>query len=285
MTGGGSDGRARITVVTPSLNQAAFIEECILSVRDQLGPGDEHIVVDGASTDGTVEIVQKFPHLRWVSEPDRGQADALNKGFRMATGDIIGWLNADDAYVKETLEIVRRFFRRHPEVALGYGYVYVIDSESRRVRKRLSPDFDFGLLVRSGDCYAQPTFFFRKSALEEVGYLDPAQRWTMDYDMILRFGRRFPVKKIPRCLGSFRVHPGSMSHSGADDPRMRQTAREIQARFLALAGSRYPAFVYRIRDRTILTWFKVLGRVASLPMYLRYRLSTLGRREERCGSS
>lgn len=281
---GKAEARARLSIVTPSLNQAAFIEECIASVRDQLEPGDEHIVVDGGSTDSTVEVLRRHPHLRWISEPDRGQADALNKGFKMARGEIIGWLNADDAYVEDTLAVIRRFFEKKRDVALCYGYVNVIDAEGRLIRKRYSPDFDFGLLVRNGDCYAQPTFFFRKSALEEVGYLDPARRWTMDYDMILRFGRKFGVRNIPRVLGSFRQHSGSMSHSGADDPRMRNAAKEIQAAFLPFVEVKYPALVYRIHDAAVLTWFKVLGRLVSLPAYLRYRLSNSRDRTETCAS-
>lgn len=272
MTGGGSDGRARITVVTPSLNQAAFIEECIRSVLPQLEPGDEHIVIDGGSTDGTVEALGRFPHLRWVSEPDDGQADALNKGFRMASGDIIGWLNADDAYVENSLSMVRAFLRDHPDVTMTYGYVYVIDSESRPIRKRYSPEFDFGLLVRRGECYAQPTFFFRRAALATAGYLDPTHRYSMDYDFILKIGRQGRVKKLPRFLGVFRTHPGSISHSGADHRETREISRSIQRKYRPFASIAYPSVVYRVHDAAVFTWYKVLGRVMSLPMYVRYRL-------------
>ncbi len=264
-----------ISIVTPSLNQGAFIEQCILSVKAQLDAYTEHIVVDGGSTDGTVNILKKHAHLCWVSEPDAGQADALNKAFRMASGQLIGWLNADDAYLGRTLQIVRAFFVRNPDVALAYGYVHVVDARGRCIRKRFSPDFDFGLLVRHGNCYAQPTFFFRRSVLEDLGYLDPGQRWTMDYDFILRVGQRFRVRKIPKCLGVFRTHAGSMSHSGHQDSRMRQTALAIQAKYQPLLRHRYPQFVYRIHDLAILLWFKALGRIASVPMYVRYRLSAL----------
>ncbi len=267
-----------ISVVTPSLNQGRYIEECIVSVRAQLGPDAEHIVIDGGSTDGTVEILGKYPHLRWVSEPDRGQADALNKGFKMATGEIVGWLNADDAYLESTLAVVRRFFCAHPEVILAYGYVYVVDSRSRRIRKRYSPDFDFGLMVRNGECYAQPTFFFRRSIVEVVGYLDPTHRWGMDYDLILRCGRHGGVRRISEFLGVFRTHPGSMSHSGCGlNESMLETARSIQAMNQPFVQSKYPELVYRIHDKAIMLWFKAMGRVASLPMHVRYRLSNLTR--------
>lgn len=266
------------SIVTPSLNQGAFIEECILSVKDQLGARSEHVVVDGGSSDGTVAVLKRHPHLKWISEPDSGQADALNKAIRMSSGEIIGWLNADDAYLSHTLKTVGRFFAKHPAVAMAYGYVYVTDARSRRIRKRYSPDFDFGLLVRNGNCYAQPTFFFRRSIIDELGYFDPAQRWTMDYEFILRVGQRLRVAKIPRCLGTFRMHQGSMSHTGGQlDPRMKEMSLEIQARYSRFLEPRYPPVVYRLHDAMILCWFKLLGRVASMPIYLRYRLSTIGR--------
>lgn len=263
-----------ISVVTPSLNQAAYIESCILSVRNQLTRYDEHIVVDGGSTDGTIDVLKRHEHVKWVSEPDRGQADALNKAIRMASGDLVGWLNADDAYLDGALETVRRFFTENPDVALTYGYVYVVDSCGRPIRKRFSPDFNFGLLVRNGACYAQPTFFFQRSLFDELGYLDPHQRWAMDYDLILRVGERFPIRKIAKCLGMFRTHAGSMSHSGQADPRLLATALAIRAQYQPLLRHRYPPFLYRVHDAGILVWFKLLGRIMSVPMWLKYHVSS-----------
>ena len=100
----------KITIVTPSFNQGKFIDENIQSVLTQNYPNFEHIIIDGGSIDGTVDILKKYSHLKWVSEPDRGQASALNKGFRMATGDVIGWLNSDDSYLPGTFEVVARAF-------------------------------------------------------------------------------------------------------------------------------------------------------------------------------
>jgi len=100
----------KITIVTPSFNQGNFIDENIQSVLTQNYPNFEHIIIDGGSIDGTVDILKKYSHLKWVSEPDRGQASALNKGFRMATGDVIGWLNSDDSYLPGTFEVVARAF-------------------------------------------------------------------------------------------------------------------------------------------------------------------------------
>lgn len=260
-----------ISIVTPSLNQGAFIEECIISAKDQLDGDAEHIVVDGGSTDETLAVLRRYPHVKWISEPDAGQANALNKGVSMSSGTIVGWLNADDAYVGDTLAIVRRFFSQHADVGLVYGYVHVIDERSRRIRTRLSPDFDFERLVRHGECYAQPTFFFRRDVFERVGRFDPSHRASMDYDLILNIGRVARVRRIPRVLGSFRTHPGSMSHSGATGSDTARTAKAIQEKYRPLLRGR-PSYADTVHDSFVVGGFKILGRLVSLPTYLRYRL-------------
>jgi|ERR1017187_4434597 glycosyltransferase involved in cell wall biosynthesis len=127
----------RISIVTPSYNQTSFIEEALQSVKDQRYPFLEHIVVDGASTDRTVSILQEYSqrpgwqHLRWVSEPDQGQSDALNKGFRMAKGDIIGWLNSDDRYRRACCETISKARAKFPEVDILYGDYSYINEEGR----------------------------------------------------------------------------------------------------------------------------------------------------------
>lgn len=263
----------KISVVTPSLNQGKFIEEAILSVSMQEYPDVEHLVIDGGSTDETIEILKRYPHVKWISEPDDGQADALNKGLKMATGDIIGWLNADDAYLDTTFEAVADFFMTHPSVGLTYGYVYIIDDESRLIRKRISPDFDFGMMVRLGACYAQPTFFFRREVLERVGFMDATLRQAMDYDFILRVGQQLTVRKLPGFLGKFRTHPGSMSHSGVEGPIGREIGALIQRRYGSAVQHTYPLAFYRVRDASILYWFKILGRIVSIPTLIKYWLT------------
>jgi glycosyltransferase involved in cell wall biosynthesis len=261
-----------ISIVTPSFNQGPFIEEAILSVSQQHYPSVEHIVIDGGSTDGTIEVLKKYPHLNWLSEPDGGQSDAMNKGFARANGDIIGWLNADDTYLPNTFEVVVRFFQNHPDVALAYGYVYVIDDRSRRVRKRITPDYDFGMMLRLGECYAQPTFFFRRSVLEQVGFLDLSLRQAMDYDFILRVGLELKIRKIATVLGSFRTHSGSMSHSIDSGPRMRELGLIIQSRYASFHPTAYPPILYYVKDKIVLYSFKLWGRMISLPLLLNYSI-------------
>ena len=262
----------KISIVTPSFNQGKFIEEAILSVSNQKYSDVEHIVIDGGSTDETIEVLKKFSHLKWISEPDSGQAEALNKGLTMATGDIIGWLNSDDAYLSSTFDIVLEFLTAHPDVALTYGYVYVIDAKSRIIRKRVTPEFDFGMMVRLGTCYAQPTFFFRREVLTQVGFMDATLRQAMDYDFILKVGQKLTVRKLPRILGSYRTHPGSMSHSGLGNFNGRELGCQIQRRYASSVRHVLPLFWYQIRDTWILCWFKIFGRIVSIPDLIKYRI-------------
>lgn len=201
----------RISVVTPSLNQSEFLEENILSVLGQNDPAFEHIVIDAASTDHTVEILKRYPHLRWVSEPDSGQSAALNKGFRMADGDVIGWLNADDCYCPGTFERVRELFRNEQTMVV-YGDGREINQHGNVIGKiiprRISAR-EFICYWRWKYSYCQPSFFFRRIALEQVGYLDESLHYVMDHDVFIRLILLYPFVYVPQCFSSFRIHPES----------------------------------------------------------------------------
>ena len=271
----------KISIVTPSFNQGRYIEEAILSVSTQMYSDIEHIVIDGGSTDETIGILKKYPHLKWISEPDNGQAEALNKGLKMATGDLIGWLNADDTYLSTTFNIVSEFFSQRTDVALTYGCVYVIDEESRVIRKRITPEFDFGMMVRLGTCYAQPTFFFRRSVLDRVGFMDATLRQAMDYDFILKVGEKLVVRKLPRFLGSFRTHSGSMSHSGVENSLGVDLSASIQRRHAGSLPRGLPRQLHKFKDACILYWFKILGRIISIPELVSYTLKKSANRRSK----
>ena len=201
----------RISVVTPSLNQSEFLEENILSVLGQNDSAFEHIVIDAASTDQTVDILKRYPHLRWISEPDNGQSAALNKGFRMATGEIIGWLNADDCYCAGTFERVRGLFSDDKTMV-----VYGDGREINRHGEEIGKIIPRGISAREFICYwrwkysyCQPSFFFRRTALERIGYLDESLHYVMDHDLLIRFSLVYPFVYVPQCFSSFRIHPES----------------------------------------------------------------------------
>lgn len=207
----------KISVVTPSFNQAAFIESTILSVKEQNYADLEHIVVDGGSTDGTVEILKRHEHVRWVSEPDRGQTHALNKGFRMATGEIFGWVNSDDTYCPGILPIVEERFR-DPAVMVVCGDGFEIDERGQVTHPmsslRASPD----RLIRYWKWdfeFVQPAFFFRRSVFEEVGYLDESLYYAMDMDFFIRLGKRYRFHHIPRPLANLRFYETTKSGRNA----------------------------------------------------------------------
>jgi glycosyltransferase involved in cell wall biosynthesis len=203
------------TIVTPSLNQAAYIEDAIRSVARQGYPAVEHIVVDGGSRDGTREILKKYPHLRSLSEPDRGQSHALNKGFAMATGDILGWLNADDYYCDGVLPEVARCFQ-DPSVMVVYGDGYEVGGKGEVVRRVVPRTFSTENLVRYWKWrydYVQPSFFFRRTALLAEGPVDESLEYAMDHELFIRLSKRYRFTYLPLPLSCFRVHPASKTGS------------------------------------------------------------------------
>jgi glycosyltransferase involved in cell wall biosynthesis len=195
-----------ISVVTPSLNQAKFITETIDSVLGQNYPRLEYFVIDGGSTDGTQEILRRYgDRLRWVSEPDRGQADAVNKGVALARGEIIGWLNSDDTYTPQALEKVARVFATSDELTVVYGDADHIREDGALYGPYPTAAFDYKAL--SERCFiCQPAAFVRRKNLADVGGLDPDLQFCMDYDLWIRMGRRYRFVYLPEVLARSRLH-------------------------------------------------------------------------------
>ncbi len=178
----------------------------------QSGVAAEHIVIDAASTDGTLEILQRHPHLRWISEPDGGQSDAINKGFLMATGDLVGWLNADDYYLPGGLEAIARAADEHPEADVIHGDCVFVDPEGRVVRSKVEHDFDFQVLLYFG-CYIPSTStFFRRRLIERGLLLDCDYRVAMDFEFFTRLARLgCAFHYCPRFIAAFRWHQDNVS--------------------------------------------------------------------------
>ncbi|HEY6191517.1 MAG TPA: glycosyltransferase family 2 protein [Bacteroidota bacterium] len=201
----------KISVVTPSFNQAGFLEQNIQSVLDQHYPDVEHIIIDGGSTDGTLDILKKHSHLCWVSEPDRGQTHALNKGFERATGDIIGWLNSDDTYFPDIFRMVASQFE-DPKVMVLCGDGFEIDENGKQTHPMLSRATDPEVLIKYWKWryeYLQPAFFFRRTVFDEVGFLEESLYYVMDYDFFIRLGLRYPMTYLPKPLANLRLHSTS----------------------------------------------------------------------------
>lgn len=195
-----------VSIVTPSLNQAQYLREAIESVRAQTHPEVEHVVVDGGSTDETLTILREYEHLRWVSEPDRGQSHALNKGFALARGEVLGWLNADDAYEPEAVASGVAALEE-ADAGLVYADVTRVNDDGvnpRRIRSR--PTFDRWTELNLGGGIYSPAVFFTRRALDAAGGVDESLHLTMDYDLWLRIGERFPVRHVDAVWGVQRIH-------------------------------------------------------------------------------
>jgi glycosyltransferase involved in cell wall biosynthesis len=204
----------RVSIVTPSYNQQPFLEETIRSLLLQEYPDLQYIIMDGGSNDGTVDILRRYESwLHWVSEPDRGQADAINKGLRMATGAILAYLNSDDIYLPGAIRTATTYLHAHPEVGMVYGDCRVIDAQGRVLGLMPGPEFDLYRYIHRAEVIPQQATFWRREALERVGAFDAGLHYSMDYDFFIRVGRAFPVAHIPQPLACFRLHGASKTVS------------------------------------------------------------------------
>ncbi len=218
-----SSNSPRISILTPSFNQGSYIEENIQSVLKQNYPNFEHIIIDGGSTDGTVAILKKYPHLKWVSEKDRGQADALNKGLAMATGEIIGWINSDDYYENNIFREVAHEFDGN-DVQWAVGNLTLLLEEINEKLPRMSPPITYKNLVNNPDIVRQPVTFFRKSSIESIGGWNPDLYMVMDYDLWIRLAKKTCPKMVGKNWAYFRLHAGQKSSY----KNILTMAREIQ---------------------------------------------------------
>lgn len=216
----------KITIVTPSYNQAPFLEETILSVLNQDYTNIEYIIIDGGSTDGSVDIIQKYENCLacWISEPDMGQAHAINKGFRRATGKILAWLNSDDTYEKDSLFYVAKSFMNNPDQMLVYGDGWYIDERGKTKSKcaHIRP-FDANLL-KYVDYILQPCAFWRRNLWMKVGELDETLHWGFDWEWWVRASKITEFRYVPVHLANHREQPNQKTITGGRE-RMAELAR------------------------------------------------------------
>jgi glycosyltransferase involved in cell wall biosynthesis len=250
-----------ITIVTPCLNASATLPGALESVRAQRYEAEiDHVVIDGGSSDGTLDILASAEGVRFVSEPDRGLSDAVNKGIRLARGEIVGWLNADDIYLPDAFATVGEAFAGHDEALWATGSCLIVDAEEREIRKAVTAYKDFflrryrysSLLVQN--FVSCPATFVRRSAFEQVGLLDERFRYSMDYDLWLRLGRRGDPLVVDRPIAAFRMAEGSLSMTGFESQfaEHAQNAREHGA------GHRLAVALNTILSKLIVAVYRTL---------------------------
>jgi glycosyltransferase involved in cell wall biosynthesis len=213
----------KISIITPNYNTDKYLEQTIQSILSQKGDFDlEYIITDGKSTDNSLNIIKKYEEeikegkwgnkieYRYLYEKDKGQSDGINKGLRMATGDIMAFLNADDLYLDNTLDKVTKHFKDNPDCMWLTGYCRIIDKNSEEIRRYITKyknsklrRFNFNQLLIE-DCISQPATFWRKELLEEVGYIDESLHYSMDQDLWARFAKKYSLHLIPEYLAEFR---------------------------------------------------------------------------------
>jgi len=218
-----------ISIVTPSYNQGQFIEETIRSVLLQRYPNLEYIVIDGGSTDNSVEIIKKYEKYLayWVSELDRGQADAINKGFLKSTGDILAWQNSDDIYLPNAFFTVADVFRNHPAASLVFGNIKFLDEGDRECGELRFVPFSQWALIYEGTMLANQAAFWRRELFLTAGPLDTSLTFCMDYEFFLRASLYGRFKFIRRFLGAFRLH-GKSKSSALSHIGMREHADVVR---------------------------------------------------------
>jgi hypothetical protein len=237
-----------VSIVTPTLNQGRFIEQTIRSIRNQTYRNVEHIVVDGGSTDETLDILKRAEgtyNLRWLSEPDRGMYDAINKGMRLAGGQILAYLNSDDLYFPWTLQVVVDHFERDPEADLVCGDTVRLDTlagtEYLLFQPRPFPDF----IMRSG-FLAQPAVFWRQAVQADLGDFDATLRYVADCDYWMRAARAHHMTRIDEFLAVDRIQGSALRAEHAAS--LLKELEIVRGRYVTLQGPRH--LLHRLANRT-----------------------------------
>lgn len=270
---GDAAGWPKLTVVTPSYNQAAFLERTILSVLNQRYPNLEFIIIDGGSTDGSLAIIRQYEHYLsyWVSEPDKGQTDAINKGFSRATGDFVAYQNSDDVFAPNALQAVATAWRNAPDTDVFFGNMYIIDEQDRVLEEMRVPTFSAGCQVYEGMQVFNQSLFIRRTLLAETGWLDESLRFVMDYEVVTRLGLQPNVRflRVPGFWGGFRVQPDAKSSQIAATvgrTEHKQVSERYQPRLDSRLGGDFWRRYSRIRK---FVWFLARGQFR----YIYHRLS------------
>ncbi|RYC70628.1 MULTISPECIES: glycosyltransferase family 2 protein [Spirosoma] len=270
-----TDGKAypKLTVVTPSFNQVEYLERTILSVLNQHYPNLEYFIIDGGSTDGSVELIKQYePYLAgWVSEKDRGQTDAINKGFRRATGDYVAFQNSDDVFAPGAFERVAEAWRKSPQTDVFFGDMYITDLNDVILEELRVPPFRIECQIYEGMQVFNQSLFIRRSLMNQAGFLDESLKFVIDYEIVTRLGVQKGVRfqHVNGFWGGFRVQPDAKSSTIASTVGLQeheQIKRKFQPQLRSPLGEWFWKRYARVRK---LTTFVLQGEFG----YVYHRLS------------
>ncbi len=252
----------KISILTPSYNQAPYLEQNIQSILSQ-GLGDlvEHIIMDGGSQDGSVDILRKYPHLIWKSELDRGQTHALNKALAISSGDVIGWVNSDDMLAEGALSVVHEYFTKHLDRHVLVGNMRVVDENSNLLYMVPATEITFDDLLNGVQCVQQVSTFFRRTVFQKVGFFNESFHFSMDHEFFLRAARHFKFYTNNTDLGIFRRYADSKTGSNAlGFIRDRITIRRLHGGRLFCRGNAMIFYMFISNPVKKFVWLRKMVR-------------------------
>ncbi|MDD5173891.1 MAG: glycosyltransferase family 2 protein [Candidatus Omnitrophota bacterium] len=259
-------GKPLVSIVTPVFNGKQYLEEAIASVAGQTYDNIEHIIIDGGSTDGSLDIIKKHENevSYWLSEPDSGMYEAVNKGLKIASGDILAYLNSDDLYCRDTVQMVVECFQGRPDVELVYGNCDFIGSNSEFLHTRRYPEFHWESFISSSrSTIPQPATFWRNTIHKKIGYFDAGLKMCGDFDFYARAGRDCRFFHIKKSIAKFRVHGASLS----------STSKEMIKDEIEIVRKRY-AHTGKIHQLFSRYWLELKIKLLNRPLMVKlYNLS------------
>lgn len=255
----------KVSIITPSYNQASYIEQTIKSVLEQDYKNIEYIIMDGGSTDGTVEILKKYSDkIIWRSEKDKGQSDGINKGLRLATGEIVAFINSDDTYEPGAIRKVVNFFNKNKEAKWVFGKCHIIDENGKEIRKFITSYKNFWLnflnyfWLLALNPISQPATFWKRQIHSEEGYFDKDLHYAMDYDFWLRIGRRNDFHYLPKYLASFRWH--TQSKGGMVYEKQFKEEYDLAKKYAKKIGRIFPVWLHKLNELAIISIYRIIKK-------------------------